>query len=211
MTCKHGPHNFYVLLLKTYIRKSPEFTLMLLHCRVFSYLDIVSLCRCACVSKYWHQIALDGSNWQRVDLFRYQTCVKVKKLRVLTLFCIELCMNILYYCDHRQGCNQKFMLGRVFFSVSSVSFLPFFLLSFPSFVPPFIFAFLSLIAKRPPQIQLRIESQKQLLPSNWILGTVFVYVMIIVCCDGLVSKTYPRVLCLWLMSFFWLNNKLKNQ
>jgi len=47
------------------------------HCRVFSYLDVVSLCRCACVSKYWHQIALDGSNWQRVDLFRYQTCVKV--------------------------------------------------------------------------------------------------------------------------------------
>jgi len=50
---------------------------MFLHCRVFSYLDVVSLCRCACVSKYWHQIALDGSNWQRVDLFHYQTCVKV--------------------------------------------------------------------------------------------------------------------------------------
>ena len=46
-------------------------------CRVFSYLDVVSLCRSACVSKYWHQIALDGSNWQRVDLFHYQTCVKV--------------------------------------------------------------------------------------------------------------------------------------
>src|SRR6218665_1856410 len=45
--------------------------------RVFSYLDVLSLCRCASVSKYWNQVALDGSNWQRVDLFRFQTDVEV--------------------------------------------------------------------------------------------------------------------------------------
>ena len=44
--------------------------------RVFSYLDIVSLCRCAQVSKYWNSLALDGSNWQHVDLFEFQTDVK---------------------------------------------------------------------------------------------------------------------------------------
>jgi len=45
--------------------------------RVFSYLDVPSLCRCARVSKYWNQIALDGSNWQHVDLFSFQTDIEV--------------------------------------------------------------------------------------------------------------------------------------
>uniref|UniRef100_A0A8W8NHH2 F-box domain-containing protein n=1 Tax=Magallana gigas TaxID=29159 RepID=A0A8W8NHH2_MAGGI len=40
--------------------------------RIFSFLDVVSLCRCARVSKYWNVLALDGSNWQRVDLFEFQ-------------------------------------------------------------------------------------------------------------------------------------------
>ncbi|CAG0900151.1 unnamed protein product [Cyprideis torosa] len=40
--------------------------------RIFSYLDIVSLCRSAQVSRYWNTLALDGSNWQRVDLFNFQ-------------------------------------------------------------------------------------------------------------------------------------------
>src|SRR6218665_2891735 len=48
--------------------------------RVFSYLDVLSLCRCASVSKYWNQVALDGSNWQRVDLFRFQTDVEVMQI-----------------------------------------------------------------------------------------------------------------------------------
>ena len=46
--------------------------------RVFSYLDVPSLCRCARVSKYWNQIALDGSNWQHVDLFSFQTDIEVR-------------------------------------------------------------------------------------------------------------------------------------
>uniref|UniRef100_A0A1B0DEP6 Uncharacterized protein n=1 Tax=Phlebotomus papatasi TaxID=29031 RepID=A0A1B0DEP6_PHLPP len=40
--------------------------------RIFSYLDVVSLCRCAQVSKYWNLLALDGSNWQKIDLFDFQ-------------------------------------------------------------------------------------------------------------------------------------------
>ena len=46
-------------------------------CRVFSFLDIVSLCRCAQVSKYWNILALDGSNWQYIDLFSFQRDVEV--------------------------------------------------------------------------------------------------------------------------------------
>ncbi|KAF4521328.1 hypothetical protein B566_EDAN002333 [Ephemera danica] len=44
--------------------------------RIFSYLDVVSLCRCAQVSKMWNELALDGSNWQRIDLFDFQTDVE---------------------------------------------------------------------------------------------------------------------------------------
>ncbi|XP_013390180.1 F-box/LRR-repeat protein 20-like [Lingula anatina] len=44
--------------------------------RIFSYLDVVTLCRCAQVAKYWNILALDGSNWQRVDLFDFQTDVE---------------------------------------------------------------------------------------------------------------------------------------
>lgn len=46
--------------------------------RIFSYLDVVSLCRCAQVSKAWNILALDGSNWQRIDLFDFQKDVEVK-------------------------------------------------------------------------------------------------------------------------------------
>ncbi len=44
--------------------------------RVFSHLDVVSLCRCAQVSRSWNILALDGSNWQRVDLFNFQTDIE---------------------------------------------------------------------------------------------------------------------------------------
>lgn len=66
--------------------------------RILSYLDVVSLCRCAqvissesssvCdnhfflsipqVSKYWNILALDGSNWQKIDLFYFQLDIEVK-------------------------------------------------------------------------------------------------------------------------------------
>lgn len=45
--------------------------------RIFSCLDVVSLCRCAQVSKAWNILALDGSNWQRIDLFDFQRDVEV--------------------------------------------------------------------------------------------------------------------------------------
>ncbi|XP_069768407.1 F-box/LRR-repeat protein 20-like isoform X2 [Narcine bancroftii] len=40
--------------------------------RIFSFLDVVTLCRSAQVSRYWNVLALDGSNWQRIDLFDFQ-------------------------------------------------------------------------------------------------------------------------------------------
>jgi len=44
--------------------------------RAFSYLDVVSLCRSAQVSKAWNVLALDGSNWQKVDLFEFQVDIE---------------------------------------------------------------------------------------------------------------------------------------
>ncbi|XP_015121775.1 F-box/LRR-repeat protein 20 [Diachasma alloeum] len=46
--------------------------------RILSYLDVVSLCRCAQVSKAWNVLALDGSNWQRIDLFDFQRDVEIQ-------------------------------------------------------------------------------------------------------------------------------------
>jgi len=43
-------------------------------------LDVTSLCRCARVSRYWKLVALDGSNWQHVDLFSFQTDIEVENL-----------------------------------------------------------------------------------------------------------------------------------
>lgn len=40
--------------------------------RVYSFLDTVSLCRAAQVSKFWNQLALDGQNWSCVNLFDFQ-------------------------------------------------------------------------------------------------------------------------------------------
>jgi len=53
-------------------RKLPKELLL----RAFSFLDVVSLCRCAQVSKSWNVLALDGSNWQKVDLFEFQVDVE---------------------------------------------------------------------------------------------------------------------------------------
>lgn len=50
------------------------------HFRIFSFLDIVALCRCAQVCKKWNVLALDGSNWQNVDLFSFQKDIKVSVL-----------------------------------------------------------------------------------------------------------------------------------
>jgi len=50
---------------------------------------VLALCRCAQVSKYWNLLALDGSNWQRVDLFIFQTDVEVC-LSLKNFFSVEL-------------------------------------------------------------------------------------------------------------------------
>lgn len=71
--------------------------------RIFSFLDVISLCRCAQVnqlnlmwlltaikrahnakqnsvhqvSRYWNILALDGSSWQKIDLFDFQRDIEV--------------------------------------------------------------------------------------------------------------------------------------
>ncbi|CAJ0580851.1 unnamed protein product, partial [Mesorhabditis spiculigera] len=44
--------------------------------RIFSLLDMVSLCRCAQTCRYWNLLALDGSNWMTVDFFDFQKFIK---------------------------------------------------------------------------------------------------------------------------------------
>lgn len=55
--------------------------------RIFSYLDVVSLCRCAQVSKAWNVLALDGSNWQRIDLFNFQRDIEGPVVENISLRC----------------------------------------------------------------------------------------------------------------------------
>ncbi|XP_078233697.1 F-box/LRR-repeat protein 2 isoform X2 [Pogona vitticeps] len=55
--------------------------------RIFSFLDIITLCRCAQVSKFWNVLALDGSNWQRIDLFNFQTDVEGRVLENISKRC----------------------------------------------------------------------------------------------------------------------------
>jgi len=49
--------------------------------------DIRMLLRCAQVSRLWHQLALDGSNWQTVDLFEFQKDVTAKAVKNISLRC----------------------------------------------------------------------------------------------------------------------------
>lgn len=57
--------------------------------RCFSFLDIVSLSRCSQVCKYWNELALDGSNWQYIDLFEFQTNVNGNVLDNISKHCNE--------------------------------------------------------------------------------------------------------------------------
>lgn len=55
--------------------------------KIFSFLDIVSLCRCAQVSKYWNKLALDGDNWQSVSLFDFRFAVQGQVVENLSARC----------------------------------------------------------------------------------------------------------------------------
>uniref|UniRef100_A0AAX7SG59 F-box domain-containing protein n=1 Tax=Astatotilapia calliptera TaxID=8154 RepID=A0AAX7SG59_ASTCA len=54
---------------------------------IFSYLDVVTLCRCAQVSKAWNVLALDGSNWQKIDLFNFQTDIEGRVVENISKRC----------------------------------------------------------------------------------------------------------------------------
>lgn len=55
--------------------------------KIFSFLDIVSLCRCAQVSKRWNQLALDGDNLQSVSLFDFRVAVQDRVVENLSARC----------------------------------------------------------------------------------------------------------------------------
>uniref|UniRef100_A0A0N4T922 F-box domain-containing protein n=1 Tax=Brugia pahangi TaxID=6280 RepID=A0A0N4T922_BRUPA len=54
---------------------------------IFSFLDITSLCRCAQTCRHWNLLALDGSNWQQVDLFQFQKDIKAPVVENLAKRC----------------------------------------------------------------------------------------------------------------------------
>uniref|UniRef100_A0A3P8X9K6 F-box/LRR-repeat protein 2 n=1 Tax=Esox lucius TaxID=8010 RepID=A0A3P8X9K6_ESOLU len=55
--------------------------------RIFSYLDVITLCRCGQVSKAWNVLALDGSNWQKIDLFNFQTDIEGRVVENISKRC----------------------------------------------------------------------------------------------------------------------------
>uniref|UniRef100_A0A671M3P6 F-box/LRR-repeat protein 20-like n=1 Tax=Sinocyclocheilus anshuiensis TaxID=1608454 RepID=A0A671M3P6_9TELE len=55
--------------------------------RIFSFLDVVTLCRCAQVSRSWNVLALDGSNWQRIDLFDFQRDIEGRVVENISKRC----------------------------------------------------------------------------------------------------------------------------
>ncbi|VDP14184.1 unnamed protein product [Heligmosomoides polygyrus] len=57
-----------------------------------------TLCRCAQTCRLWNVLALDGSNWQRVDLFTFQKDVKDSALRSFTAKCANIEHLSLYKC-----------------------------------------------------------------------------------------------------------------
>ena len=57
--------------------------------RVFSHLDVKSLCRSAQVCKYWNELALDGVNWQYIDLFDFQIDISETVLENIGRKCHE--------------------------------------------------------------------------------------------------------------------------
>uniref|UniRef100_A0A1I7Y202 F-box domain-containing protein n=1 Tax=Steinernema glaseri TaxID=37863 RepID=A0A1I7Y202_9BILA len=62
--------------------------------RVFSYLDVISLCRCAQTCRHWNCLALDGSNWQHVDLFSFQKDIKAPVVENLARRCGGFLKNL---------------------------------------------------------------------------------------------------------------------
>ena len=70
--------------------------------KVFSYLDVVTLCRCAQVSRAWSILALDGSNWQRVNLFEFQKDIKSHVIQSLSRRCGGFLKQL-----NLQGCQGK--------------------------------------------------------------------------------------------------------
>ncbi|VDD80607.1 unnamed protein product [Mesocestoides corti] len=55
--------------------------------RVFSFLDIETLCTCSQVCKFWYKCAFDGSNWKRTNLFNFQRDVQPEVVEKIAQRC----------------------------------------------------------------------------------------------------------------------------
>ncbi|VDM31104.1 unnamed protein product, partial [Hydatigera taeniaeformis] len=55
--------------------------------KIFSYLDIETLCTCAQVCKFWYKCAFDGSNWKRTNLFNFQRDVQPEVVEKIAQRC----------------------------------------------------------------------------------------------------------------------------
>ncbi|VEL19662.1 unnamed protein product [Protopolystoma xenopodis] len=51
--------------------------------RIFSHLDITTLCKCSQVCKFWCQCAFDGSNWKNINLFDFQRDVQPRVIEMI--------------------------------------------------------------------------------------------------------------------------------
>ncbi|KJE90412.1 hypothetical protein CAOG_08543 [Capsaspora owczarzaki ATCC 30864] len=68
---------------------------------IFSHMDVVSLCRCAQVSKYWNFLALDGSLWQNIDFFAFQKHVQDSHIEHIARRCGNFLRRLsLYGCEN---------------------------------------------------------------------------------------------------------------
>lgn len=91
-------------------RKLPRELLL----RILSYLDVVALCRCAQVCRYWNILALDGSNWQRINLFDFQTDVEVSEKGSLVLKRVEIsCVFVLGSNNRKYFCKMWWFFATI--------------------------------------------------------------------------------------------------
>ena len=101
--------------------------------RIFSFLDYQSLCRCAQVSKvnspinlifyligyffqYWNTLALDGSNWQTINLKTFQRDINGTVLESLSFRCGKFLKKLnIENCKCITDQNMRFFFSMNFF------------------------------------------------------------------------------------------------
>ncbi|KAL3272525.1 hypothetical protein HHI36_014001 [Cryptolaemus montrouzieri] len=81
---------------KNYFKKLPYEVIV----QIFYFLDLKSLCRCACVSKQWNEIARDSLLYQNISLKKYWYTVDTRALDFLQNRCKNLKKLDLSWCGN---------------------------------------------------------------------------------------------------------------